>query len=245
MPYKDYYVVLGVLPDAEEVVIKAAYRALVQRYHPDKYAGDSSEAQRKTTELNEAYEVLSNPVRRAEYDRQRINQTKDETSSFDDDTDVPISFDDLNADWEMATRFYPDLIQLESRLIKISNRLGIGFKLVMIESKEFEKRHIIAKALERQYLENYFGTNGKVIEFAAKLLIDGKREAAKELNKTILVLGSKIDGNRIVNELKSQYYREEIEKEDKVKDSKIIKQINIIIFFMVIVIFFMTLLFVN
>lgn len=221
MSYKDYYVILGVLPDAEEVVIKAAYRALVQRYHPDKYVGgDSNEAQRRTAELNEAYDVLSNPVRRAEYDRQRINQTKNEASSFDDDTDVHVSFDDLNADWELATRFYPDLIQLESRLIKISSRLGIGFKLVMIESKEFEQRHHIAKALEKQYLENYFGTNPKIIEFAAKLLIDGKREAAKELNKTIVILGSKVDGDRIVNKLTSQYYRDEIEKQEKINKNK-------------------------
>jgi curved DNA-binding protein CbpA len=241
MSYKDYYVVLGVLPDAEEVVIKAAYRALVQRYHPDKYAGDSSEAQRKTTELNEAYEVLSNPVRRAEYDRQRINQTKNETISFDDDTVVPVSFDDLNADWELATRFYPDLIQLESRLIKISSRLGIGFKLVMIESKEFEQRHHIAKALEKQYLENYFGTNPKIIEFAAKLLIDGKREAAKELNKTIVILGSKVDGNRIIDKLTCEYYREEIAQQDKVKKIQDEMRDRLLTFFLLIILGIFTL----
>jgi curved DNA-binding protein CbpA len=45
---KDYYVILGVLPDAEDIVIKAAYKALVQRYHPDRYKGNAQEAQRKT-----------------------------------------------------------------------------------------------------------------------------------------------------------------------------------------------------
>jgi molecular chaperone DnaJ len=37
---RTFYQILGVQPDAEDVVIKAAYRALSQRYHPDKWAGD-------------------------------------------------------------------------------------------------------------------------------------------------------------------------------------------------------------
>ena len=37
---KDYYLILGVLPDAQDVVIKAAYKALVQRYHPDRFQGE-------------------------------------------------------------------------------------------------------------------------------------------------------------------------------------------------------------
>jgi len=45
---KDYYIILGVLPDAEDVVIRAAYKALVQRYHPDRFKGDPAEAHRKT-----------------------------------------------------------------------------------------------------------------------------------------------------------------------------------------------------
>ncbi len=54
----DLYVVLGILPDAEDVVIKAAYRALAQRYHPDRWVGDAAEAHQRMTRINEAYEVL-------------------------------------------------------------------------------------------------------------------------------------------------------------------------------------------
>lgn len=67
----DYYAVLGVSPDSEDIVIQAAYRALMRRYHPDK--NSSKEAQRKTIEINAAYAILGNPAKRAAYDEQRSN----------------------------------------------------------------------------------------------------------------------------------------------------------------------------
>ncbi len=54
----DYYSVLGVNKDADEVVIRAAYRALAQKYHPDKWDGDISFANKKMIEINEAYAHL-------------------------------------------------------------------------------------------------------------------------------------------------------------------------------------------
>jgi curved DNA-binding protein CbpA len=59
----DFYAILGVLPTAKDVVIRAAYRALSQRYHPDKWNGDRIEATRLMQKLNEAYDVLSNVER--------------------------------------------------------------------------------------------------------------------------------------------------------------------------------------
>ena len=67
----DYYKILGVLDDAEDIVIKAAYRALSQRYHPDKWSGNKKDAEEKMRELNEAYSVLSDPLKRREYDSKR------------------------------------------------------------------------------------------------------------------------------------------------------------------------------
>ena len=68
---KDYYANLGVVPTAEDVVIRAAYKALVQRYHPDRYSGDQAEANAKMAEINEAYGVLSDPIMRKQYDVDR------------------------------------------------------------------------------------------------------------------------------------------------------------------------------
>jgi len=64
---KDYYEILQVSTTSEPEVITAAYKRLARKYHPDVYAGrDATERMR---ELNEAYEVLSDPHRRTEYDR--------------------------------------------------------------------------------------------------------------------------------------------------------------------------------
>ncbi len=64
---RDYYEVLGVPRDADQQAIKAAFRRLARKYHPDRSAEPDAEA--RFRELAEAYRVLSDPARRAEYDR--------------------------------------------------------------------------------------------------------------------------------------------------------------------------------
>ena len=71
---KDYYKILGVLDDAEDIVIKAAYRALAQKYHPDKFQGSAKTAKDRMQEINEAYSVLSDPEERKKYDGSRKKQ---------------------------------------------------------------------------------------------------------------------------------------------------------------------------
>jgi curved DNA-binding protein len=68
MEYRDYYKVLGLDKSATEKDIKSAFRRLAQRYHPDKNPGDRS-AEERFKEINEAYEVLGDPQKRAKYDR--------------------------------------------------------------------------------------------------------------------------------------------------------------------------------
>lgn len=65
---RDYYEVLGLPRDAEPTEIKRAYRALALRYHPDQNQNDKN-AEEKFKEVSEAYTVLSDPEKRARYDR--------------------------------------------------------------------------------------------------------------------------------------------------------------------------------
>ena len=65
---RDYYEVLGVDKGADDASIKKAYRSLAKKYHPDMNPGDS-EAEARFKEVNEAYDVLSDPDKRAKYDQ--------------------------------------------------------------------------------------------------------------------------------------------------------------------------------
>jgi molecular chaperone DnaJ len=68
MAKRDYYEVLGVNRDADAEDIRKSYRKLAVKYHPDKNPGDHT-AEEKFKELGEAYEVLSEPQKRAAYDQ--------------------------------------------------------------------------------------------------------------------------------------------------------------------------------
>ncbi len=68
MAKRDYYEVLGLSKGASEEEIKKAYRQLAKKYHPDLNPGDK-EAEARFKEINEAYQVLSNPETRAQYDQ--------------------------------------------------------------------------------------------------------------------------------------------------------------------------------
>jgi curved DNA-binding protein CbpA len=79
---KNHYGILGVLPTAELIVIRAAYRALAMKYHPDKWTGDKATAERRMREINQAYEILSDEQSRARYDSIRQNVDTDATNDL-------------------------------------------------------------------------------------------------------------------------------------------------------------------
>jgi hypothetical protein len=88
---RDYYVLLGVSANASQAAIKKAYRLLAKQYHPDCTHGDKSAAEEIFKVINEAYDVLSDFRKRAEYDQaQRLKKNKnaerDTVADFQDRT---------------------------------------------------------------------------------------------------------------------------------------------------------------
>jgi curved DNA-binding protein CbpA len=203
---KDYYAILGVLPTAEDIVIRAAYKALAQRYHPDRSDGNKEEAHRRMVEINEAYEVLSNIASRKEYDKVRGTNTQSGDSYFGENSgDTPPAFDPLERDWRIALKYYPDLAKLDKTLLRISWRLAYSFRAHLLEVKAFDRRTQVAEALEQKFLETYFGTDRDILQFARTLINRGHKAAAKALNEAVRVLGKSVEVERIIDQIRTEF----------------------------------------
>lgn len=91
---KDFYKILGIKKEATDKDIKKAYRKLSLKYHPDKQAGKSEnekkKAEEKMVEINEAYEVLSDKNKKAQYDR--FGSVDNNRSDF---SDVDVDMDEI------------------------------------------------------------------------------------------------------------------------------------------------------
>lgn len=208
MSARDHYSTLGVLPEAEAIVITAAYRALAQRYHPDKSPGDPAEAHRRMAEINEAYRVLGNEELRAEYDATRKKEDHADYKSAESDESseaFSAALRDLEERWELAVDIFPDLAVLRTSLSKLSTSLAFSFVTVLLDSKKYNHRSQIATGLERHFLQRYFGSNEIIIAYAKELVQEGHREAARTLNRVVDVMGSEIDPNLVVQRIEKQF----------------------------------------
>jgi DnaJ-class molecular chaperone len=208
MVSEDLYAVLGVQPDAEDIVIIAAYRALAQRYHPDRWAGDSTEAHRRMSQINAAYEILGNKSRRAEYDRSWQTSNHAEFSS-NEDAGQTEAFDtalkDTEEKWTIANSIYNDLNQHRQRLARFSTSLAFSFVVVILESKAYKNRLKIAQQMERKFIERYFGTNDTIVKYASQLIVSGHKQAAKALNRLVEVMGSDLDPKLLIKRINDDF----------------------------------------
>ena len=193
---KDYYRILGVVADAEDIVVRAAYKALAQRYHPDKWVGDRAEANRRMAEINEAYAVLCDSVKRQQYDSGRDRSPYQEEP---DETEKLLL--DIKSDWQKVEEYFPVVIDLVERLAKISKGLEYEFKVILLESRKFQESENLANKIEKSFLSKYFGTNPMILAFAKRLILGGNRLAAKELNETVNVLGTSVAPGIIVKRI--------------------------------------------
>lgn len=132
---KDYYKQLGVSRNATDVEIKKAYRQLVKVYHPDANP-DNPEVEDKFRKISEAYEVLSNPQKRQQYDSGNYESTNSTSKPTTYYQDLFFSFfDDLVKDifkpndYEIKEneRAFDNFVVLFEKVQQEANKLGFDF----------------------------------------------------------------------------------------------------------------------
>lgn len=147
----DFYRILGVSHDAEAVVIRAAYRALIQRYHPDKVEDqDKAKAQVRIQAIQEAYRVLSDPIRKSEFDRTYHEQagkrglvaTKTTWEMPKQRFSNPLD----EQSWEALLHFHPQLTAHFSRLAQVDPVMAKEYKTLLTE---LVAERVMAKVVKR------------------------------------------------------------------------------------------------
>ena len=125
------YEILGVSPQAEDIVIRAAYRALAQRYHPDKADEPKEAAALRMRSIQEAYQVLSDLVSRVAYDASLSNAQYEEVIF---PLTQPHSIANLEANaWEILLRLHPELGSNLSKLETQQMHLAKTYRSLLLE----------------------------------------------------------------------------------------------------------------
>lgn len=209
---QDFYATLHVLPSADIDVIKAAYRALSKRYHPDSYIGDKDFATKRMQDINAAYELLGCAAKRKDYDLERNKGFTGEVFSDDAEEDDT----KFKEDWETVCKFCPEARSCFDYLHKFSHALTFSFASYLLDTKSFNKCRALAQKFQNEFLQEYFGSDPEIQKFARRLLLCGEIQAAKVVNKAVKLMGRSLGLSQCMREIykdhpqaqiKTQFFR--------------------------------------
>jgi curved DNA-binding protein CbpA len=188
---RDLYAILGVLPSIEPEALRSVYLALVKKSHPDVFSGNRNHAEHRSKNINEAYQILSNPVLRRKYDEEyEVHKNRRGDFSFEDEaSNGAFDIAEIDEKWNFAESYHPELKEIKNQLARISRSLVVSFKFTILETKNFSSASGIADALKREYMRRYFGSNKLILDFAEVAVRNFRRDVALETNKAILILG--------------------------------------------------------
>jgi hypothetical protein len=153
----NYYTILGVAPHAEDIVIRAAYRALMQRHHPDKNIDLATsfaqgQASKKILAIQEAFKTLSNPELRRAYDQQMgvraLNVLRVPNPSMMERTGLDpqrLHSQDTRT-WQSLLNENPRFAEHFMRLTKSHPKLAQEYKTLLLE---LIAERVMAKVIER------------------------------------------------------------------------------------------------
>jgi hypothetical protein len=198
---KDYYAILHVLPSAEIDVIKAAYKALARKYHPDTFDGDKAYASKRMQEINDAFGVIGDPDIRKKYDAER--KAANSQNDYDEDgEDVDAK---TEADWVLACKYCPDAVTHFEQLHKLSRSLAFAYKSYLLDTKKFSICTQVGKQMEDAFLRTYFGDNREMQVFAKGLILVREKHAAFQVNRAVKVMGRSLVANSIRRQVYAEY----------------------------------------
>jgi len=155
MIFKDYYKILRVSPDATENEIKKAFRVLAIKYHPDKNPG-KNEAEEKFKEINEAYNVLSDPEKKKKFDDMRnIRNSGFKKENFNS------AYDNFNFSYKYNRPSYEDPKKLWEEFKRDYNLKNLKFSdffKAFFSKKNQKKGKDRTASLTISFKESYWGS---------------------------------------------------------------------------------------
>ena len=112
--------------------------------------------------------------------------------------------DVLIEDWSVVVEVYPDAEFVRKSLFSFSPKLSFTFQIVILSSKTAAHSIKIGEGLKAEFLTKYFGKNPKLHRFVERLLLNGKRDIASEINKKIVILGSDAS-DKVIEDIKARH----------------------------------------
>jgi len=211
---KDYYLLLGVYPNAHLDSISASYHRLLTNYNKKLFDKSYSNTQLKNqtnnyskiAELDEAYSIVSNPNKRLEFNHTQGNKNLLAKNYLDKNFNIdPDNQSASDNEWISAAKKFPDLLKLDKELNSISWCLSHLFKSNLLEQKDYFSKRKLAKQLESEFLVNFFSDNNLLMNFAKMLIINKELISANQLNLAIMFSEEKMSACCIIENIIYKY----------------------------------------
>lgn len=122
----------------------------------------------------------------------------------------------MEEDWSVAVKYYPDLLELEKGLASLSWRLAFAYRTHVLAAKAFASREKLARQMEKEFLELYFGSDPTILQFARALLHGGHGAAAKALNMAVRVLGQSAVAARVIENVSTEFGLTKVRKPSEI-----------------------------
>lgn len=183
MQYKDYYSIMGVNRDASAEEIKRAYRKLARKYHPD--VSKEAQAEERFKELGEAYEVLKDPQKRANYDQLgadwKAGQEFKPPPQWQWDTENNFEF--TGGDSDQFSDFFASLFGRSGRAADFRTQRPHGTRTMNLRGEDLNSKIFIT-------LEDAYHGTTKTLELSApEVMPDGSLQAKLRMLKVKIPAG--------------------------------------------------------